>query len=687
MSLTATFTRAFNGGVLAPDAVGRFDDPKYESGLAVCQNFIPLPRGPAQNRTGFEFVRAAKLSTKVRLIPFAFSVTQTMALEFGAGYLRFHSLGGTLESSPGVAYEIATPYVEADLATLKYTQNADVLTITHPNYAVYEVRRLALLNWTISPAVFATALVAPTGVAATATAPGPPANMQTYYYAVCAVDADSIDESLGAGTDRSITCVNNLFATGCYNTITWSAAPGAAYYNVYKFSSGVFGFIGQTEFLTFQDDNIGPNISKTPPLGVNPFTGAGEYPGAVTYYEQRRCFAGATNKPQNVWMTRAGTEYNMNYSVPARDDDAISMRLSSQKLNYIRHLVPVSNLIALTDSGVWRITSVNSDAITATSFSAKPQSAVGANDATPAVVDQNVIYASSRGGHLRELSYDWQASGYVTGDLSLRATHLFDNLEITDLAYAEAPIPIVWAVSSAGNLISLTYVPAQQVGAFATHTTDGQFESICVVSEGSEDILYAVVRRQINGAWVRYIERKREQLLPTSLADAFYVDCGDTYSGIPATTISGLGHLEGKTVNLLVDGAVHPQRVVTAGSITLQTPASKVQVGLPIVAQLETLPMAFGIPGAGQGRPKNVNRVTLRVYRSSGVFIGPSADNLREAKQRTTEVPGTPPALVSDELEVMVPASWGTGGKIVVRQDYPLPLTVVSLAADVSIGG
>jgi len=51
--------------------------------------------------------------------------------------------------------------------------------------------------------------------------------------------------------------------------------------------------------------------------------------------------------------------------------------------------------------------------------------------------------------------------------------------------------------------------------------------------------------------------------------DAYFVDCGITYTGAPATVISGLSFLEGETVNILADGSVAPQRVVTSGAITL----------------------------------------------------------------------------------------------------------------------
>ena len=681
MANVKTLQRSFAGGEVTPEFFGRIDDVKYATGAAKVRNFITLPHGPATNRPGFAFVRAVKTSAKrTRLIPFSYSTTQTMVLEFGDGYIRFHTQGGTLLSA-GVPYEVTTPYAEADLFDLHYVQSADVLTLVHPNYEPRELRRLAATNWTLTTISFAPELSAPGSPAATATVG---TGTTTYKYKVTAVSSTGLDESLASA---EASCTNDLLTTGNYNTVTWSSVSGAARYNVYKEASGLFGYIGQADGTSFVDDNIAADFSKTPPVSNNPFSGSGNYPGAVSYFEQRRVFAGTTNKPQNIWFTRSGTESNLSYSIPTRDDDAIQFRVAAREANTIRHLVPLGDLVMLTGSAEWRITSVNSDVLTPTTTSVRTQAYVGANNVQPVIVNNNLIYAAARGGHVREMAYNDAAAGFVTGDLSLRAPHLFDGLNIVDAALTKSPTPIVWMVSSSGKLLGFTYVPEQQVGAWHQHDTDGTFESIAVVAEGDEDALYAVVKRNINGSDVRYVERMASRLF-TDAEDAFFVDAGATYSGSPATTISGLSHLEGETVSILADGAVHPRRTVSGGQITLDQAASVVHIGLPITADLQTLPLAAGIDNAmGQGRFKNVNKAWLRVYRSSGIFVGPDSDNLTEAKQRTTELYGSPPELKSEEIPVMLTPSWADSGQVFIRQVDPLPLTIVSLTLEVALGG
>lgn len=682
-----TLARSFSGGEVTPEFFGQFLDGKFQTGLAKCLNFEVLPHGPIRNRAGFEFVREVKTSTEAaRLIPFTYSTTQTMVLCLNGGNFRFHTQGATLESSPGVAYEVTMPYVAADLFTINYVQSSDVLTLVHTLYAPRELRRAGALSWNLTTISFTTPLLPPTGVTVVGTIGATPGPSINYTYAVTTVGEGAQEESLLSGAD---TDQNNLFDQDAYNTVTWVAAASAVRYNVYKFSGGFWGYIGQSDSLSFKDDNIAADIGKTPPLASNPFVGAGNYPGAVSYFEQRRVFAGTLNKPQNIWMTKPGTETNLNYSIPGQDSDGIAFRVVAREANTVRHLVPLTNLMAMTSAAEWRLTSINTDAITPSSVSVKPQSYVGAGPATPQIVKNNIIFAAARGGHLMEMAYSLQGGGYVTGDLCLRAPHLFDGFDIVDMAYSKSPHPIIWAVSTSGKLLGVTYVPEQQIGAIHQHKTDGVFESIAVVAEGATDVLYAVIRRTIGGSEKRYVERMRPRVFADQ-EDAFFVDSGLTYDGAPTLTISGLTHLNGKTVSILADGAVMAPRVVVGGSIALDIEASVVQVGLAITADAQTLPLAFEVQGVGalgQGRMKNVNKVFLRVKDSSGIFAGPSFEKLREFKQRTDEEMGTPPALRTDEIGIDVTPSWGNSAQVCIRQSDPLPLTIVSMTLDVAIGG
>jgi hypothetical protein len=503
-------------------------------------------------------------------------------------------------------------------------------------------------------------------------------------YAVQAIASDGVSTS---ALSSSASVLNNLDVTGSYNTVTWSAVSGAQSYNIYKQFNGLWGYIGNTTALTFVDNNIAVDMSITPGYPDAVFSGTGNYPSCVCYFQQRRCFAGTTNAPQNAWMSNSGTESMFSYSLPSQATDRIAFRVAALQADAIRHMVPMVQLIMLTSQTEFALGQPGSyETITPSTISVNAQSYIGASSVQPTIINTTMVYAASRGGHVRELGYAWTVNGYMTGDLSLRAAHLFDNLSIVDQAYSKAPLPIVWFVSSNGKLLGLTYIPEEQIGAWHQHDTQGAFESIACVQEGNEDALYAVVNRTIGGTTVRYVERMATRLFD-SLQDAFFVDAGvsNTFDS-PVTEVDGLTWLEGQTVAVLADGGVQSEKVVTGGSITLDHAASVVQIGLPYTADLQTLPAVLQVDGYGQGRVKNINRCWVKVYQSSGVFIGPDMDHLTEIKQRTTEPWGSPPELQSTELEVLTTPSWQTSGQVYIQQQDPLPIEVVGLTLEVVLG-
>jgi hypothetical protein len=745
MTTARTVARSFAGGEISPELFGRMDLDKFQTGLASCKNFIVLPHGPVQNRPGFAFVNECKDSSRqVRLIPFSFSADETAVLEVGHQYLRFHTNGGTiLESTKAVTgiagstvtvaahgysagdwvyiggrflkvasvvdasnfivsdlgnvavtptgstvarvYEIATPFQESHLFDIHYVQSSDVLTLVHPLFAPRELRRLGNTNWVLSTISFAPIMAVPTGVSITKEEHADTTAQRTYSYVVTAVNSSGVEESEASAV---VSITNNLGQFANRNTVSWSAVANAARYNVYRYQGGVYGYIGQTNALSLIDNNISPDTLRTPPEGYEPFTGTNNFPSAVGYFDQRRVFSATNNLPQTTWMTKSGSETNLGTSLPVQDDDAIEFKIAARQQNRIRHLVPLSDLILLTAGGEWRVFTGSGEPVTPSSLIARPQSYVGANNVQPVVTSLSAIYVSAQGSKFRELIYSAEGVGsYQSEDLSVLVPHLTDGYLISDLAFSRGPTPLVWAVRNDGTLLGLTYLPEQLVRAWHQHTTaNGKFESVACVAEANEDALYVVVQREIDGRSVRYIERLNSMLFGAQ-EDAFFVDSGLTYSGPEVTTISGLWHLEGQTVAILGDGAVFSEREVVNGQIELEQPVSKAHIGLPIVSEFKTLPLSLeGTATGGPSYVKNVSRVFLRVYRSSGVFVGPDVDHLTEYKQRSEEPYGSPPALTTGEIEIPITTTWDREGAIYIRQASPLPLVVQSLALEVAVG-
>lgn len=761
-----TFDSSFAAGEVTPEMYGRTDLAKYRTGLALCRNCLVLPHGPVTNRPGTEFVLEIKNSANpARLIPFTYSFTQTMVIELGAGYIRFHSQAGTLLSG-GVPYEITNTFLQNEIFDVHYVQSADVMTLVHPGHPVQELRRLGATNWTLTAPTFAIPTYCPTSASCVATAPHTTNwNPLNHQYVVTTVKVGDLQESIASNLTAAVS--NDLTLLGNYNTIYWVLPVGvvAIRYNVYKLVNGLYGYIGQSDPGTgsFTDTNITPDATKTPPIMDSGFNdAAGNYPGAVSYYQQRRCFAGSTNNPQNVWMTMSGTESNMTYTIPVTAQNRIAFRIAAREASGVRHLVPVANLVMLTPSCEWKISSTDGSALQASNLNVQPQSYIGANNVTPIVVGNAVLFSQARGGRVREMAYNWQAQAYLTNDISVLAPHLFDYNSVVDMAFSRAPYPILYCVSSNGSLLGMTYVPEQQVAAWFHHDFSGYVESVCVITEqpagtnASEDMVYVIVNRTINGVSRRYVERIHTRYFNTA-SDAFFVDSGVTnflpgtyqWSGslitcsIPAhglsagnsryftfsnttisgtytvlsvtdvntviltapsvgqdagtvaqtatyqvTSLSGLTWLTNQTVNILADGAVLPPQVVSGtGTLTLPYPVTKVIVGLPITAQVKTLPLAMQVDTAqGETLNKNINQVWLRLYRSSGVYAGPDFNNLTLATQRAvTDLPGSPPALFTGVVPVVHTPEWQQDGAVCIQQTDPLPMTLVSIATDTAV--
>ncbi len=499
------------------------------------------------------------------------------------------------------------------------------------------------------------------------------------------VDTSAFSTYTAGGTFYFTDVVNTLSVAGNKNTVTFTRDPSAVRSNVYKLKNGLYGYIGQTALSSFEDVNITADLSKTPPEIDDAFTGVGNYPGAVGYFEQRRILAGTDNKPQNVWGTRSATESNMSYSIPTRDDDRFAFRIAAADANRVRHVIALSDLLLLTAGGVWRVEAAGADVLTPSSTKPKLQDATGASNVRPVVTGSAVVFIAERGSHAFRVRYSWDDQIYRPEDISLFAQHLFDGYTIVDMALAKAPFRMVWAVRSDGVLLSLTYVPEQEVIAWHQHTTDGLFESVCVVAEGDSDALYVVVKRSINGQDVRHIERMSTRRFAT-IADSFFVDAGATYDGTPTTQVTGLWHLEGETVAILADGAELPTQMVVNGTVDLEFAASKVHVGLPYVSDFEDLPVALDAEAAGQGAVKNVNSVHVRVRESSSVFAGPTFDELTESKEDTDDIDDAP-TLITGEITIVVGGSWNTDGRVCIRQSSPLPLTILSTTKEVAFGG
>lgn len=825
---------SFAGGELAPSLWGRVDLARYQTSLKRCRNFITRQYGGADNRPGTRFVAATKNASKAsRLIPFAFSTVQTYALEFGDYYMRVHKDGAqvvypTGHASAGQPVEIATPYPASAVASLKYTQSADVLTVCHQDYAPRQFSRYDHHDWRISEyapeegpfkdvafdkAVTVTASAATGSITITSTADifaaGNVGNL--FYLEQASSDTPAWQgakqmSAAGASPDDLLCRSNGKVYVADGNTAvtdqaywTGTTAPShdegteqdgtGTYYNAspagpmgvkWKYLHSGYGIVritGVTDAKTATATVIRRLPDAVVSAGTYKYAHAAwssieGYPGTVGYYQQRMVFGATKQQPQTLWMTKVGDFKSFGKSTPLVDDDAITRSLVSRQVNEIRHILPLDSLLVLTSGGEWLLSGPD-DVLTPSTMSTKQQGYGGCSHLPPIVSGISAVYLQDDNATIQDLAYSLQADGFDGEELSTLANHLFAGREIVDLAYARRPNTVIWMVRDDGALVGLTYMKTQQVVGWHWHDTEGEFESVCAIREDNEDAVYAIVRRTVNGATARYVERFASRRFD-AIEDAYFVDCGLTYDGrntgattmtvsggstwdyryetftvtastsyfnggmagavlqlpygddgavlrlaiesvtsgtacvcranrdvpealrgvattdwrLARATFTGLSHLEGKTVSILADGSVHPQLVVSGGAITLQTAAAVVHAGLPYVSDLQTLDLS-SVQDALRARVKNVPSVTVLANSSRGLLAGTGfdADKLFEVKQRDAENYDQPIQLRTGLFDVSLTGKWETTGSVCIRQEDPLPLSVLSIMPDIVVGG
>lgn len=467
-----------------------------------------------------------------------------------------YTAGGTIAR----IFTLATPYQSADLQNLKFTQSDDVMTIDHPSYTERNLTRTAHYIWTLTASTFTSSQAPPLGTAAGAVAGGGGGAATGYSYQVTAVSGNGEESLVGA---TATVVGNNITAAAGSIGVTWLAAAGAAYYNVYRTAivdnvsppaGALFGLIGSADLLGFNDSGIIPDFTFIPPINRNPF-GGGNNPGCATYYQQRLVRAGSVMTPQTLDGSQVAFFYNMNRSTPVRDDDAVSFRLVSNEVNAIKHLISTAvGLIPLTQSNAWLVNGGNPPPpFTATSILALPQISFGASDVRPVLVGEQLLYAEFKRNIIRDASFNYLKGTLEGADRSKLARHLFKGTRrrIADMAYADVPHKILWCVLDNGTAAAMTYMKDEDIYGWHRHDTGqgGKFKSVCSVSEPPEDAVYFIVERSIprvnGGLPVKYIERLHSRDMTTpygpgygrDTADpriddataAFFVDCGAVF--------------------------------------------------------------------------------------------------------------------------------------------------------------
>ena len=445
-------------------------------------------------------------------------------------------------------FTVTTPYSAADVLDLKFVQNANQLTITHPSYGEQLLEWDGNVTWTLSSPTYAPSIGPPTGLAVIPNTTG----STTTSYVVTAIDAVTGDESLPSAA-VTITNANATISNG----VSWTppASGTVSLYSVYRAINDVYGFIGDTPLTSFSDGNFKPDLSTTPPIAANPFSGAGNTPGVAMYWQQRLIRAGSLNAPSTIHASQTGNDYNMSASRPAVASDAITMTLTSREVNDIRQFAPMADLIAFTAGNEWRITT-NGGAFSITNLSLLPQSSWGSSHLEPIVIGLTTLFVTENQLTVRSFKYQYLSNSYQGEEVTLLSSDLFGQYQLKAWSFGRIPDPVIVSVRSDGAATCATWQEEQAVNAWTLWTTPGQFQDVDIVRPTLnpaelDDVVYFVTVRTIQGHSVRMIERLASRRF-YDVRDAFFVDCGLSFDQPHAIT----GIVLGKS--LLISCPNHP---------------------------------------------------------------------------------------------------------------------------------
>jgi hypothetical protein len=745
MTRVSPLLSSFNGGEWSPHLYGRTDLSRYASACKRVENFIPLVQGAATRRPGTRFVAAPKDLTGVRLIPFEFSITQAYVIEAGSGYFRFYMNGGRIETAPGVPYEIATPYGAQHLDRLKWTQSADVLYLCHPDLQPRKLTRTGHTSWTLTAldaqdgpygevngesakTLQPSATTGSVTITAAGFAPFVAGDVgrlvrlhhgSTWGWARITAFTSSTQVTADVKSAFGGTTAAPEWRLGA-----WSAANGwpacvsfheerlvfagslASPQTLWLSASGDFETFAPSRAdgtvlddsaitVTISDDRV--NAIRWLSSGKELAIGAvgGEFTAAASSLNE-------AITPTNITVRREST---------IGVADAMPVRIG-QSVLYIQRARR-----RLMEFGY----SLQSDGHVSTeqSILARHLLRPGIRDIAWQQEPWSVLWACRDDGVLLGVTYlpEQQVTGWHRHGLG------GSDVRVLSLAVIRAPAQdelwlavertINGTVQRSVEVLQPEFAPGGEGdrgdaffvdcgltfdGAMNASLTPGDVSGDNVVfTAGTVAFDVGSIGREIRYRYDAEGESRLARAEVTTFLSAMQVrariitpfpNVSPIAAGawrLTASTLSGLGHLEGETVQILADGATHADRQVVAGQVALDRKTAVAHVGLPYRSTLETLSLEAGsLAGTALSKEKRIHRAAVRLLDTLGCRVGRDG-TLDEVLFRSGADPmDEGPQLFTGDKLVEFPAGWDREMTVVVLQDLPLPCTVTAIVPRVA---
>lgn len=620
----------FTAGEVSRDLLGRGDLRAYENGALTLRNLFIHPTGGVSRRAGLAYIDTA--AGDGRLISFEFNTEQTYLMVVTDEQIDIYAGGLNIQT-------LAAPWSSAQIAQLVWTQSADTLLLVHPDAPPKKLLRNALGTFVLEDWNF----FADNNV------------VEQPYYKF----ADSAVTVTPSATTGSITLTASasVFESGHDDTrlrvggkevlITMVNSPTVVTATVIETLSGTGATIDWAE---------------------QAFSSVRGYPASVAFHQDRLVIGGSRDMPNRLWFSKSGDLFNFDLGT-GLDDESIEFAILSDQVNAIRGIFSGRHLQVFTSGAEWMVTG---DPLTPSSVQLNRQTRVGSRTdryIPPVTVDGATMFVARNGNEIREFLYTDVEQAYQATDLALVSRHILGRPVDQDF---DALRRLLFIVRDDGKFATLTIYRAEQVAAWTLHETQGAVKSVSVVG----DDVYLLIERDGD-----YCIELFDNTL--NLDSALTGEVDDA-----ATTWSGLGHLEGKSVSIVADGVVLDAQTVTGGEIELDEPALKVEIGLPYTHIVEPLPPA----AIGEGsmiRKVRMIEAIFRVLETKALRLDVGR-GLRDVSLRQLgeeEILDAPPPSVSGDISVralgwqkeLADPLWR------IEQSVPLPFTLLSVMTELKI--
>jgi hypothetical protein len=759
MSRVTQAIQNFSAGEISPRMRGRIDLPVYFNGSERLENFICETQGPARFRTGSRFVETTYQNKKAILVPFVFNDEQSYILELTDLRGRIFTNEGiildslnTISAITNASPPVVTFFGAHGLATGDEIYISGAEGMTEINNAYYTVT------------VLSTTAVGLDGVNST--------SWGVY--------------TGGAGSNQAIHFTHPFLEAELFE-LRFAQREDTMYLTHRNRAPQKLQRVSNTDWTC-----------GTFTRASDPFTGAGDYPAAVTFFEQRTWYGGTDDEPQTVWASKSSLFDDMGTGSGATD--GLKFTLDTSQSNVARWLIANDELLVMGANGGNHKLSSGDTAISAASPpKVRPLDFLGSASIAPIIKDKRIVYCQQDKRKIRVIDFDYETDSYEPVDLTKIADHITIG-DVKQMAYQDGRPDVVWLVKDNGELVGLTYDPREKIYGWHRHNTGkiegDKYSSVAVMQQiDSVDQLWCVVDRTIDGEQKRYVEFFEdspeypspidyytgdevvdEESYALALYETqkryFYLDSGLSYYGdtvlgtyfdistksgssvtltsgtsvfsagsvgreiwekngngraeitayinattvtiniksefnngtlisgptyrfydgeyyITASSISGLNHLEGRTIKIVTDGAVHPDRLVIDGSISLDYQSSVIHTGLSYEGLIKTNNLeAGGMNGAAHGKIKNVHKIDVRFLNTLGASFGESLYRMENILFRSTNSnTNRPPKLFSGIKEVKFSGRHEKEKHILIKQIQPLPCTVQFIGVNLTTGG